>query len=122
MSVSGRPRREGVSPPKVTGVDGDAKQDIGERVDHPVRVLQGRGHGCGYRLAGPVPAQPALRQTPLSYMMCPKNTAFINSLLVPYQNALKLVLSVNSTTRPLPFRLTLKGTLPEMSLAFSSEI
>ena len=39
---------------------------------------------------------------PKNYMIFPKKTAFIMSLFVPYQNALKLVLSVNTTTFPLP--------------------
>jgi hypothetical protein len=41
---------------------------------------------------------------------------------VPYQNALKLVLSVNMITLPLPIRLTLKGTVSFNSAKFSSDI
>ena len=36
------------------------------------------------------------------YILSPKNTAFINNLLVPYQKALKFVLSVKTNTLPRP--------------------
>ena len=36
------------------------------------------------------------------YILSPKNIAFINNLLVPYQKALKFVLSVKTSTLPRP--------------------
>ena len=46
---------------------------------------------------------------PLPYIAPAKKMAFINNLLVPYQNALKLVLSVNTSTSPLPRLWCTKG-------------
>jgi hypothetical protein len=50
-----------------------------------------------------------------------KKIALAKNLLVPYQKALKLVLSVNKTTLPLPILSTLNGTVLGISAAFILE-
>lgn len=57
----------------------------------------------------------------LDYILWPKNKALANSLLVPYQKALKLVLSVKAITRPRPILCTLKGTVLGISFALIFE-
>ncbi|REE08223.1 hypothetical protein DFQ09_10899 [Winogradskyella pacifica] len=50
------------------------------------------------------------QQPTTNYISSLKKIAFINNLLVPYQKALKLVLSVKPMIVPLPIFPILKGT------------
>ena len=54
----------------------------------------------------------------IGYISVPKKIAFISNLLVPYQNALKFVLSVNSITSPRPSLSCLNGTVPASESRF----
>lgn len=54
-------------------------------------------------------------------MRSAKKIALAKNLLVPYQKALKLVLSVNSITWPRPIPLVLNGTVLGISVAFIFE-
>ena len=109
-------RRIGVS--KITGT---VKGTILGRLQDPLDRLSSQ-HRLS-RAGSRAQCVPRLRMEPgaVRSRVLPKKMPFRNSLLVPYQNALKLGLSTICTTVPCPTRSAITAGLPARRRRFSSE-